>query len=51
MVLKKWEGIKNLVYVLIMSFGWNGINNICFRVDILRLSQICGLEEYIVISG
>ena len=48
MVLKKWEEEWNLCFGCLDQIG---IGNVCFHADILRLSRICGVKEYIVIGG
>ena len=50
--LKEWyEREWNLVYVLAMCLGRTGMEDISFRVDILRLSGIYGLIIYFVMGG
>ena len=48
---KKRRGELNLVDVLVICLGRIGIENVSFHVDILRLSQICGLIVYFVMGG
>ena len=49
--LKKWEGERKLANVLVKCLGRTWIGDICFHVNILRLSQICSLGVYIVMGG
>ena len=44
------KGEWNFVYVLGKCLGWICTDD-CLGVDILRLSRICGLKEFIVMDG
>ena len=51
-----WGGDKRrkkrkIFYVLVMCLGRIGIEDVCFCVEISRLSQICGFVVYFVIVG
>ena len=50
-VLKKIEKKDGIYFVFDKCLGQIGIENVCFHVEILRLSWICGLKVYILMGG